>query len=121
MNRHRHANAVPVAGITKWIVVVLFLGIAGLSYVHFKNQQHATGSEIKTLERQFADLQSQNDIVRAKISQLSSRNYLQRRLAEGFIHMTPIKDDRIVRINADPLHSTAEELQAMTKRIVAKK
>ena len=120
MNRRRHANAVPVAGIAKWMIVVGFLGAAGLSYVNFKNQMHASGNEIKALEHQLSELATQNDVVRAKISQLSSRSYLQRRLTDGFIRMTPITDDRIVRISAPhPLHAPESELRAVSNHIVA--
>jgi len=124
-NRRKHANTVPVAGILRWTVVALFVLIAGLGYVYFKNQQHATGNEIKNLERQLADLTTQNDIVRAKISQLSSRSYLQKRLADGFIHMTPITDDRIVRLNTLPpsrntAAATSGELRAVSNRILIK-
>ena len=82
----------------RWVVVLAFLSVAGLSYVYFKNQMQSTGNEIKNLESQLALLQTQDDVVRAQISKLSSRAYLQRRLAEGFIQMTPITDDRIVRV-----------------------
>ena len=119
-NRRKHVNAVPVAGMVKWIVVLVFLGIAGLSYVHFKNQQHTTGSEIKALERQLADLTTQNDMVRTRISKLSSRAYLQRRVAEGFVHMTPITDERIVRIATDAPQSSVAEVRSVANRIVVK-
>ena len=120
LNRRRHVNVVPVAGMAKWIVVMLFLGIVGLSYVYFKNQQHTTGSEIKALERQLADLTTQNDMVRTRISKLSSRAYLQRRIAEGFVHMTPITDDRIVRIAAEPAQPPVAEVRSVANHIVAK-
>jgi len=120
-NRRRHTNSVPVAGIVKWIIVALFLGIAGLSYVYFKNQQHTTGNDIKSLERQLADLIGQNDVACARISQLSSRSYLQKRLSEGFIHMVPITDDRIVRITTAPQqHIAANELRAVANQTLEK-
>lgn len=124
-NRRKHANTVPVAGIVRWMIVGAFICITGLSYVYFKNQQHTTGTEIKNLERQLAELTMQNDIVRAKISQLSSRAALQKRIADGFIRMTPITDDRIVRLNtAPPSRSTAaadaNELRAISNRVLAK-
>lgn len=120
MNRRKHVNPVPVAGMAKWSVICAFLMIAGLSYVHFKNQQHATGSEIKALERQLADLTTQNDMVRTRISKLSSRAYLQRRVAEGFVHMTPITDDRIVRIATEPVQPPVAEVRSVANHIVAK-
>lgn len=124
-NRRRHANTVPVAGIVRWVVFGGFVAVTALSYVRVKNQQHATGSQIKNLESQLADLSLQNEVVRAKISQLSSRSYLQKRLADGFIRMTPITDDRIVRLNtAPPVRRTASadsaELRAISNRILVK-
>jgi hypothetical protein len=98
MNRRRHHNAVPVGAIAKCVVIALFLCVTGLSYCYCKYQMHATGNEIKLLEHQLDDLVTQNDVVHAKTAQLSSRSYLQKRLAEGFIRMAPITDDRIVRV-----------------------
>lgn len=97
-NRRLHANTVPVAALSRWIIAAFFLGATGLSYVYLKNQMHATGDEIRTLEHQLADLETQNDVVNGKVSQLAARAYLQKRRAEGFIHLVPITDDRIVRI-----------------------
>lgn len=98
MNRRRHFNIVPVAALIRWVVVAFFLGSAGLSYVYFKNQMQATGSEIHNLEAQIAALNTQDQSIRAQIDRLSSHGYLERRLAEGFIRLTPITDNRIVRV-----------------------
>ena len=99
MNRRRHANIVPVAALVRWVVVAFFLGAAGLGYVYFKNQMQATGNDIRTLEAQLSSLRTQDDTVRAQIDRLSSHSYLERRLAEGFIQLTPIRDDCIVRVH----------------------
>jgi hypothetical protein len=101
-NRRKHANTIPVASLARWIVAAVFLGLAGLSYVYVKNQLHATGNELKALERQLADIDTEAELVRTKISALSSHSALQRRLKEGFIKMVPVSDDRIVRLNAAP-------------------
>ena len=97
-NYHRHPNAVPVAALARWILVAFFLGAVGLSYVYFKNQLHAAGDEIRNLERESEALVEQDTAVRLQISTLSSRPYLQKRLAEGFIHLKPITDTSIVRM-----------------------
>lgn len=100
-NRRRHTNNVPVAGLLRWGILAIFFVVTGLGYLHFKNGMHATGNEIKALERQLAEINTQNEMVRSKISHLSSRSQLQKRLSEGFIRMTPITDDRIVRIGSN--------------------
>ena len=102
LNRRRHANALPIASIATWVLVCIFLGGAGLGYVYLKNQIHTTGSKIKALERELAELNTQDEVTRSKIASLSSRSALQRRLNEGFIKLIPISDDRLVRVEALP-------------------
>jgi hypothetical protein len=126
MNHRRHANLVPVAGLVRWVVATFFLCTAGLCYVYFKNQMQTTGDEIRTLEGQLSTLRTEDDTERAQIDRLSSHSYLERRLAEGFIQLTPITDDRIVRIHlaggrtpAAAAADTSDELQPDPNRIVA--
>jgi hypothetical protein len=127
MNR-RNANHVPVAALVRWVVAAFFLCTAGLCYVYFKNQMQTTGDEIRSLEGQLSTLMIQDDTARAQIDRLSSHSYLERRLAEGFIQLTPITDDRIVRIHLTggrgagataAAGDAGEELQAVSNRIVA--
>lgn len=108
MNRRRHANAVPLASIATWVVVCIFIGGAGLWYVYLKNQLVTTGTKIKALERELADIRTQDEVVSSKIASLSSRATLQRRLNEGFIKLVPITDDRLVRLDAAPRNDSAE-------------
>ncbi len=119
-NRFKNANAVPVAALTRWLIVALFLGSAGLSYVYLKNQMHVTGDEIRRLEHQLGDLETQSDVVNGKISQLAARGYLQKRRAEGFIHLTPITDDRIVRISGMATTSQHSEMRRVSNEEVTK-
>jgi hypothetical protein len=128
MNHRRHANIVPVAALVRWVVAAFFLCTAGLCYVYFKNQMQTTGDEIRSLEGQLATLRTEDDTERAQIDRLSSHGYLERRLAEGFIQLTPITDDRIVRIHLaggrTPATQTAsaesgDEIQPVSNRIVA--
>jgi len=124
MNRRRHANIVPVAALVRWVVVAFFLGAAGLGYVYFKNQMQATGNEIRTLEAQLSSVRTQDDTVRAQIDRLSSHSYLTRRLAEGFIQLTPIRDDCIVRVHPASSRTVAalddaDDVQPVSNRITA--
>jgi hypothetical protein len=127
MNRRRHANLVPVAALVRWVVVAFFLGTAGLSYVYFKNQMQTTGNEIRSLETQLNTMITQDDTVRAQIDRLSSHSYLERRLAEGFIRLTPITDNSIVRVhltggrgaNATASADVMDDLQPVSNRVVA--
>lgn len=122
MKNRRHTNLVPVAALVRWVVVAFFLCTAGLCYVYFKNQMQTTGDEIRNLEGQLSALRTQDDTERAQIDRLSSHSYLEWRLAEGFIRLTPITDDRIVRIHLARAKTAGteagDELQAVSNRIV---
>jgi hypothetical protein len=110
MNRRRHGNLVPVAALVKWVVVAFFLCTAGLCYVYFKNQMQTTGNDIRSLEARLNELRMDDDRERAQIDRLSSQSYLERRLQEGFIQLTPITDDKIVRLHMTqaPASATAD-------------
>lgn len=72
------------------VVVALALCAYGLVFVHVKNDQHRLGQQVREVERQLADERALNEVLRARITQLSSRAELQRRLREGFIALQPI-------------------------------
>ncbi len=107
-NRHRHANTVPLALITGWVLICVVIGFAGLGYVYLKNQSITTGTKTKALERELAELTTQDEVVRSKIALLSSRAALQRRLDSGFIKLVPITDDRLVRLDLGSRKSASE-------------
>ncbi len=119
-NRRRHANSLPVASFVRWIVAAFFLIVVGLSYVYLKNQLHATGDKIKSLERELTNLQMKNEVARAKVASLSSRAALQRCLNEGFIKMKPIADTHIVRINGRTSQHAASEIQPVANTGIAR-
>lgn len=119
-NRKKHANKLPVATLTKWMIVAFFFGVAGLGYVYLKNQLHTTSDEIKILEGTLARLSTENDLLRGNISALSSRSVLQRHLKEGFIKMVPVSDDRIVRVSAASAREVAGEIRAVSNEVAAK-
>ncbi len=112
-NRRRHPNAVPLASICTWVTICLLLGGAGLWYVYLKNQIHSDGTKIKALERELAELATQDEVVSAKVALLSSHSALQRRLADGFIKLIPISDDRLVRLE-NPARPTQGDLRAVS-------
>jgi len=126
MNRRRHPNTVPVAALVRWVVAAFFLCTAGLCYVYFKNQMQTTGNEIRSLEGELSALRAEDDTERAQIDKLSSHSYLERRLAEGFIQLTPITDDKIVRLHAGGQKAAAtatadstDDLEPVSNRLVA--
>ena len=108
-NRRRHANAIPLASFATWAVIGIFACGGGLGYVWCKNQLYSTGTEIKSLERELAELQNKNEVALSKIAQLSSTSKLQERFNSGFIKLVPITNDHIaVMSNGVPVPKPGE-------------
>ena len=54
--------------------------------------------QTRDVERQIRDVRAQNEVLLARISALSSRAELQRKLNQGLIALQPIQDHYIARI-----------------------
>jgi uncharacterized protein involved in exopolysaccharide biosynthesis len=114
-NKFRHENKVQAGPFLWWLLILGLVGIAALYYVQLKNSIHASGARVKVLERELAELVTQDEVIRAKIALLSSRSVLQKRLDEGFIKLMPITDDRLVRMDAG-VRGGRGELRAVSNR-----
>jgi hypothetical protein len=102
-NRRRHANAIPLASFATWGLIALFALAGGLGYVWCKNQLYTTGTEIRALERELAELKNKNEVSLSKIAQLSSTSKLQERYDNGFVKLVPITNEHIaVLSNSQP-------------------
>ena len=119
-NRKKHANPLPVASLARWIFLAFFAGVIGLSYVYLKNEQARTGDQIKNMERRLNELTTQNEVLHGRVSTLSSRTALQKRLNDGFIKMIPVTDNRIVRVNGNPMRIASGELRAVSNEVAIK-
>lgn len=97
-NYRRQSNPGQFAAVLRWVIVAAFFTIAGLSYVYLKNQMYVGGLQKRALERELADLISQNNVMEVQIAQLTSPTTLQHRLAEGFIKLVPISAQSIVHV-----------------------
>ena len=95
--RHRK-NPLPVSALVQWIGVATVCGIVGFFYVYLKVQMVSKGREIKTLDAHTTELKQGNDILRSQIDHFTSREYLLKQSAAGFIQLEPISEDRLVRL-----------------------
>jgi hypothetical protein len=96
--RRKNINSVGAAALARWIVLVAFLALTGLSYVYLNLQLHRLGDRRKTVETELTSLRAQNEVARVQIAALTSRAALQRRLKEGYLKMVPIAERNIVRL-----------------------
>lgn len=104
LRRKQTTNQVEIKPVVFWLLAAVFAGLSGLGFVHIKNQQHAIGQQTRDAERQIAELRASNQVLIAHITSLTSRASLQRRIADGFIAMVPIKDHAIARLGQPVLN-----------------
>ena len=98
-NSKRRTNRLQFAALLRGVIITVFLAVAGLSYVYLKNQLHVCGSQRKDLEQELNELISENNVLDAQISRLTSRAALQRRMDDGFIKLVPITGQALVRVH----------------------
>lgn len=99
-NPKRPTNRLQLAALMRGMVITVFLGLSGLSYVYLKNQLHVCGAQRKSLEQELHELIAENNVMDAQIARLTSHAALQRRLDEGFIKLVPINDQALVRVRS---------------------
>lgn len=97
-NRRKQVNPVHVSKVVQYLVAAVILAVAGLFYVHIKNQQFALGDEIRKVERRVREVRAANEVLLARVTELSSRQALQKRIVEGFIKVQPIDGPSIARL-----------------------
>lgn len=97
-NRRRTINTIEVNVLARWIVAFFFVALAGLFFVYLKNQQHAIGDHARSVEYALRQAEAKNETLKARITGLTSRGALQKRIDEGYLHLEPILDTAIARI-----------------------
>ncbi len=100
-------NALPLGPLMHWLVVVIFLGLLGLCYVHMKHKLKVDGDRCRDLEHSVADLDEKLKVAANEIMRLTSRPALERRRQEGFIRMVQVQDSRMVRLRAQTMQEAS--------------
>jgi hypothetical protein len=85
----------------RWLVLVAFVGLLGLCYVHMKHKLKVEGDRCRELEQAVAELDERIKVAGNDVMRLASRPALERRRQEGFIRMVPVQDARLVRLRVD--------------------
>lgn len=107
--RHAHPeNALPLGPLMRWLVLVILLGVLGLSFVHMKHRLKIDGDRRRDLEHAVAQLDEKLKVANNEIMRLTSRPALERRRQEGFIRMMPVQDSRMVRLRAQAAPAIAQ-------------
>jgi hypothetical protein len=97
-NRRRATNAIEVDFVARMLVLGFLAGMAALFFVYLKNQQHAVGNKSRLVEQELHEYEARNMALEARITSMTSRGYLQRKLDEGYIHLESVRDTAVARI-----------------------
>ena len=109
-NSNRQNNRIQCAALVRWVVITVFLGVAGLSYLYLKNQLYVLGTRRTHMEQELRDLMAQNNVLEDRVSKLTSFNTLQHRMDDGFLKMIPIVDHSIAHVRVqEPARWAATE------------
>ncbi len=106
-NRRKANNGIEVPLLAQWLVVFFVIGLIGLFFVYLKNQQHALGEQTRLVELKISELRAHHDALIAKVTALTSRGSLQRKLDEKYLDLVPIPETAIARTT--PSHASPEE------------
>lgn len=97
-NHRTQVNPIHIPSLVRWLLLAAALGACGLLFVYVKNQQHSLGEQTRQIERQIREVKALNEVLLARISTLSSRAELQRKLEQKVIALMPIQDHSIARL-----------------------
>lgn len=93
-----NSNPIQIGKILAVSTIVTILLTVGLGFVYIKNQQFAIGEQIRQTERKIQQVRAENDVLLAKVTELTSRPALQARVKSGYITVMNITGDKIARL-----------------------
>ncbi len=99
------SNPVQIGKIVRMSLFLAPLLAAGLSFVYIKNQQFALGEQIRQTERAIRETRSDNEVLLARVTTMTSRQALRERIASGFIAVVPVTGDMIARLTPPAMDS----------------
>jgi hypothetical protein len=114
--RRKNFNPIDASSLARWIVLVAFMAVTGLSYVYLTVQLHHQGVQKKKLEQELVALRMQNEDAKVQIGALTCRTALQQRLREGSLKMIPITEQSIVRLNSAVATPDEDEVQPVVNK-----
>jgi hypothetical protein len=97
-NRRKSVNPIHVGPVFWLMLVGLLVATVLLFFVSIKHQQYVLGQKVREVEHGLREVRAYNQVLLAKISSLSSRPALQRRLEQSRVAMAPIPDTAIARL-----------------------
>ncbi len=97
-NTRRNSQQFTMGPVTWIIVFFAFVGMIGLIYVWFHNQEIILAEKKKGIETQLAEVRKDLASVRSQYAELTNRSLIMTRLAAIRSNLVEIPEDRIVRV-----------------------
>ncbi len=94
----RSANRIRLRPILITVAVLSVILCTALGFVSIKLSQHAVAEEIRKTERAVTRLRSENEVLLAAVTRLSSRQHLTSLVAQSKIAANYITADRVARL-----------------------
>lgn len=102
-----NSNPIQIGKIICVSTSVALLLAMGLGFVYVKNRQFAVGEQIRQTERKIHQVRAENDVLLAKVTELTSRPALQQQVKSGHIAVVGITGDKIARLTP-PVQATED-------------
>jgi hypothetical protein len=104
-NRMRNSQSLHWMGVLKWVVILGFLSVLGLSYMFCKNQNLRLASQTLDLRKKLASIERHNTTLTLDLEMLKSPVVLERRLRQMRSSLVPLSDPemqmRIARMEGE--------------------
>lgn len=111
MKSSGHDTALPLGPLMRWLVLVVFVGLLGLCYVHMKHKLKVDGDRCRDLEVALAALDEKLQVAGNEIMRLTSRPELERRRQEKWIEMIPLQDSHLNRLRVQTTALAAQPVE----------
>jgi len=95
-NRMRNSQSLHWMGVLKWVVILGFLSVLGLSYMFCKNQNLRLADETQTLRKKLDRIERQNTTLALDLEMMKSPELLKRRLLQMRSSLVPLYDPRML-------------------------
>ncbi len=96
--RSRYRNPIKTGLIARLVIYCILTGALGGGFVWVRNEQVKTGDQIRQLENELADLESQAQLWQIRVASAKDRVELAKRLKWSGSDLQPIDPQRVLQL-----------------------